>query len=194
MRRRSSSIHPTTRTGTSTCPRPSTTCPSSRRRPSTTSWAATPPACSSCHRATRSSGGIWRSTEIWRLEAGGGVPRAGATSTEQQADAIEREAGEPIGGYARAQDAFLGRGQPWPENFPNVVVQRGSSDKLRMRAHPDYAAAKAGDLDAARRVVRDTLNPARVEELRALIGDRRPIVVPVHAEEAAGRNKLPVVY
>jgi hypothetical protein len=56
--------------------------------------------------------------------------------------------------------------------------------------HPDYAAAKAGDPDAAARFVSDTVKPETIEEAFRRFG---PDVtyVPVQAEEAAGRNAIP---
>lgn len=53
-------------------------------------------------------------------------------------------------------------------------------------------AAKAGDVPAAARVVRAVIRPDVVAD----IGRRFPgaVVVSVHAEEEAGRNKLPTVY
>jgi hypothetical protein len=56
--------------------------------------------------------------------------------------------------------------------------------------HPDYGAAKAGDPYAAGRFVSDTVKPETIEEAFRRFG---PDVtyVPVHAEEAAGRNAIP---
>jgi hypothetical protein len=57
--------------------------------------------------------------------------------------------------------------------------------------HPRYAAAKAGDVDAAVDVAKSLVTPEFVAKVRAAIGDTQPVVVPVVAEEAAGRNKIP---
>lgn len=63
-----------------------------------------------------------------------------------------------------------------------------------MRDHADYAAAKAGDPEAAARVVADTLTVPGVQALRRALEGRRPRVVPVVAAEAGGRNALPRAY
>ncbi len=92
---------------------------------------------------------------------------------------------------------------PWPADFPDVVTQ-STLDALYGAAlrpgdeladgvkSPTYLAAKAGDTDAAIHVVRAVIRP----DLTADIGRRFPgaVVVSVHAEEEAGRNKLPTVY
>lgn len=59
-------------------------------------------------------------------------------------------------------------------------------------SHPDYAAAKAGDIEAAFRLAQDIVTPELVAKVRAAIGDSKPVVVPVAAEEATGRNRIPV--
>jgi hypothetical protein len=56
--------------------------------------------------------------------------------------------------------------------------------------HPDYAAAKAGDPEAADRFVSDTVKPETIEEAFRRFGPDATYV-PVHAEEAAGRNAIP---
>jgi len=72
---------------------------------------------------------------------------------------------------------------------PPIFSYRNTSS---IRAHPDYAAAKAGDSEAAARFVLDTARPETIEAARQQFG---PDVsyVPVHAEEQAGRNKIPGV-
>ncbi|ULQ47391.1 hypothetical protein JN531_003700 [Flagellatimonas centrodinii] len=63
-----------------------------------------------------------------------------------------------------------------------------------MRDHADYTAAKAGDPEAAARVVADTLTMPGLQALRTALGGKRPRVVPVVAAEASGRNALPRAY
>jgi hypothetical protein len=58
-------------------------------------------------------------------------------------------------------------------------------------SHPDYAAAKGGDIEAAVRLAKDLVTPELVAKVKAAIGDSKPLVVPVAAEEASGRNKIP---
>jgi hypothetical protein len=75
---------------------------------------------------------------------------------------------------------------PWPKSFPNVLQMSTANAVVK---HPDHPAAKAGDPDAAAQLVMDLSKP---EKIKALVA-RHPqaIVVPVHAEEASGRNKIP---
>ena len=77
---------------------------------------------------------------------------------------------------------------PWTAEFPDVVVY---SDLKARNAHPAYAAAKSGDPQAARRLVEDLLGGRAVEQLVALIANRRPILLAVTAEEVSGFNAIP---
>jgi adenine/guanine phosphoribosyltransferase-like PRPP-binding protein len=83
---------------------------------------------------------------------------------------------------------------PFAPDFPDVVIQRPYGSPVRYVDHPDYAAAKAGDPEAADRFVDDMIDPAKVDALRHAIGDSKPTVVAAHAEEAAGRNAIPQTY
>lgn len=83
---------------------------------------------------------------------------------------------------------------PFAADFPDVVIQHPDSSPARLRAHRDYKAAKAGNADAAFRLVDDSLNDEKIDEIRRIIGERKPVVVAVHSIEAAGRNKLPQAY
>lgn len=76
-------------------------------------------------------------------------------------------------------------------DFPEVVTQAGLGG---IKDHPDYRAAKSGDAEAAVRVVQDTISDDVLESIRTLIGNRNPKIVAVHAEEASGRNKIPLAY
>lgn len=78
---------------------------------------------------------------------------------------------------------------PWAQDFPDTLIHArlGAAS-----AHPDYAAAKAGDIPAAVRLVDSLLDPQAVEALAQLAADRRPVLVPVHAEEAVSINRIPL--
>jgi hypothetical protein len=84
--------------------------------------------------------------------------------------------------------------RPWPANFPDVVIQQPANSAVRLNEQPGYAAAKAGDVGAARRTVLDVVDERAIDKLRKLIGARRPTLVPVHAIEATGLNRLPYEY
>ena len=61
----------------------------------------------------------------------------------------------------------------------------------KLKSHPDYAAAKAGDENAAFRLVAEIVNRKKLAE----IVDQLPAgtrVTPVAAQEASGRNKIPL--
>jgi tol-pal system-associated acyl-CoA thioesterase len=83
---------------------------------------------------------------------------------------------------------------PWPPDFPDVIVQRSPDSAVRMKDQPGYMAAKkSADPDAAFAVVTALIDPARLDDLRAIIGDRKPTLVAVHADED-GTNALPAAY
>lgn len=95
-----------------------------------------------------------------------------------------------------------GKVQPWPENFPKVVLQ--TTLATIQRKWPElHARAKAGSEGAAIELVRNILGEAKIGDrtnpkwgkLRAL-ADAHPqaIVAYVHAEETTGRNKIPATY
>lgn len=84
--------------------------------------------------------------------------------------------------------------QAFPADFPLVVIQQPDSSPTRVRAHPDYAPAKAGNMGAAMRLVDYALSDARIARLRQIIGNRKPVIVAVNSIEASGRNKIPLAY
>jgi len=78
---------------------------------------------------------------------------------------------------------------PW-QNFP-AVIRNGAIGSLK--AEPDYAKAKAGDVEAAFALVNRLLTDDTVQRIRDLIGESKPLVLPVLAEESDGRNKIPLM-
>jgi len=62
----------------------------------------------------------------------------------------------------------------------------------RMKSHPAYTAAKAGDITAAYNLIRGLLGSSQLKKIRA-IGRQYPdaLLTGVYAEEAAGINKIP---
>jgi N12 class adenine-specific DNA methylase/uncharacterized protein YcbK (DUF882 family)/predicted RNA methylase len=69
-----------------------------------------------------------------------------------------------------------------------VSINRFRNDNP-FKAHPDYKAAKAGDPDAAMRLVADLVNDDMLGAAEQLGAD--VVYVPVHAEEQSGRNQIP---
>jgi hypothetical protein len=81
------------------------------------------------------------------------------------------------------------RSLPWPVDFPDIAWHVTVE---AMHAHADYPAAKSGDKLAAARLTRDLVDPGKAAELVRRYGDAR--LIPVHAEEATGRNAIPVAF
>ena len=79
----------------------------------------------------------------------------------------------------------------WPSDFPAVVVH---IEYRRILQHPDYPMAKAAAAAAAEGLVADLVNEAAVQRIAEVLGSRKPEIVPVHAEERTGRNKIPMAY
>ncbi|GAA5117112.1 phosphoribosyltransferase [Luteolibacter yonseiensis] len=80
------------------------------------------------------------------------------------------------------------RGRAAPVDIPNAIV---AHDLGKAAKHPDYAAAKAGDPRAALRLARDLVTKQMRNDVAVLIGDSKPVIVPVIAMEAGGNNKIP---
>ncbi len=73
--------------------------------------------------------------------------------------------------------------------MPDVAILAGEQ---QVKNDPDYAFAKAGDAIAASRMVDRFINPRAIEQVRALVGGAKPILLPVHALEATGINEIPI--
>ncbi|MDS1141698.1 LPD38 domain-containing protein [Pusillimonas sp. SM2304] len=82
------------------------------------------------------------------------------------------------------------RRQAKPVDLPDAIVGNplGAAGK-----HPDYKAAKAGDTDAAIRLVGDLVSPDIIRQIRSAIGDQDVTIVPVASIEATGENRIPPV-
>ncbi|MCG8985871.1 PLxRFG domain-containing protein [Delftia acidovorans] len=107
-----------------------------------------------------------------------------------------------IQGYILPARDFVERGQRAATDRIEPVFSRSDSPVITPDAiigstlgsaskHPDYAAAKAGDVAAATRLAVDLVTPEMVAKVAAALGGARPRVLPVAAEEASGRNKIP---
>lgn len=132
------------------------------------------------------------------------------SAIEQQIEELERQ----LGGDSQAEmfpDELLGergKGEPpgpaarippaprpaWSAAFPDAFVNHPAGSKTRVIDHPDYAAAKAGDDEAALRLIKGLINEKTIERLSAFLAGRKPIVVAIHAAEDAGRNRIPLQY
>lgn len=76
----------------------------------------------------------------------------------------------------------------WPIWFPDVVVH---TDLALRDSHSLFAAAKAGDSEAALTLAESLLSAAATEALRQIIDGRDAILLPITAIETAGFNAIP---
>ncbi len=74
--------------------------------------------------------------------------------------------------------------------FSDIVIH---ADESVVKKHGLYAAAKAGDIQAAQGLILETATLAGVEKICELMADKQPFLLPVHAVEAEGRNPIPLV-
>jgi hypothetical protein len=77
---------------------------------------------------------------------------------------------------------------PWDDPLHVAII----APVLEVKNHPDYAAAKAGDADAAVRLVAATLDQNVVDLVRSWSPVAAPVLLPVHALEETGVNAIPL--
>ena len=82
----------------------------------------------------------------------------------------------------------VGERAPWGD-FPRVIR---NDDLGALQDEPEYQAAKAGDKQAALDLVDRLLTDDTAQRIKDQTGDRKPLVLPVLAVEAAGNNKIPL--
>ena len=136
------------------------------------------------------------SGEARRAETFGTREQAQAWADEQVAAArsgrMSKHPGFAITDAMREKAAvgmpLFSRERGWA-GFPDAVIAAALAAQSK---DPSYEAAKAGNMAAARKLVQSVLLDDAVAKVRAMIGDTRPAIVPVSAEEAAGRNKIPL--
>lgn len=75
-----------------------------------------------------------------------------------------------------------------PVNIPDALIFHTLG---RLSEHPHYLAAKAGDFKAALVVVQDLMATIELDNLRPYV-EQQATLLPVLAQEAQGRNKLPL--
>ena len=83
--------------------------------------------------------------------------------------------------------------EPWDE-FPDVVIV---AEQSSVKKHADYEQAKEGNVQdaapAAKRLAAAMLNAESVEAIKKLTG-QEAILVPVHALEGQGFNRIPAAF
>lgn len=77
---------------------------------------------------------------------------------------------------------------PWDE-FPPVIR---NGDLKDLSSQEEYIAAKSGDVYSAMVMVKRLLKPSTVMTIKRQIGETRPKVLPVIAQEALGMNTIPL--
>ena len=107
---------------------------------------------------------------------------------EQSQRQPENEQGEPLQSPNSSTEPRAERA-PWGD-FP-PLVRNGTLDELKN--NENYQAAKAGDAKAALDLVQSLLNEQTVTDIQNMVGERKPIIVAIHAEEGIGRNKIPAM-
>ena len=105
---------------------------------------------------------------------------------EQSQRQPENKQGEPLQSPNSSTKPRAERA-PWGD-FP-PLVRNGTLDELKN--NENYQAAKAGDAKAALDLVQSLLNEQTVADIQNMVGERKPIIVAIHAEEGIGRNKIP---
>lgn len=77
---------------------------------------------------------------------------------------------------------------PWGD-FP-PLVRNGAYEDLKNAE--GYMAAKSGESEAAETLVNHLLNQQTIDDMKRIIGNRQPYLVPVRADEQSGKNKIPM--
>lgn len=76
---------------------------------------------------------------------------------------------------------------PW-DYFPDVLIH--APERL-VKSHRSYAAAKAGNVDAAGQLVLEVISDDALDHMWRWFHRRAPILVSAHADEAEGVNAIP---
>jgi hypothetical protein len=80
------------------------------------------------------------------------------------------------------------------DNFPDVII--ACPDEKSVLSDVDYAAAKSGDADAARRLVSRITTDEVVAKIRSALNLEKwfPRLAAVHAEEEMGKNQIATAF
>jgi hypoxanthine-guanine phosphoribosyltransferase len=81
--------------------------------------------------------------------------------------------------------------QVWEKTFPPVILQAAIGGAKK---NSRYEAAKAGEIEAALILAHDLVNDETLQKIANLIGNKKPLLIPVHAEEAISINRIPLAY
>lgn len=81
--------------------------------------------------------------------------------------------------------------QIWGNNFPSVILQAPLGEAKK---HSSYEAAKSGDIESALILANDLSNDNAIHKIATIIENKKPLLIPVHAEEAISINRIPLAY
>ena len=73
-------------------------------------------------------------------------------------------------------------------NVPKVVI---AGNLGSLNNHPDYERAKKGDASAGLNVAKSLVTDKLISDVKDMIGNEKPIVVPVSSIESGGANTIP---
>lgn len=73
-------------------------------------------------------------------------------------------------------------------DFPDVLI---FAEEGAVKRHPEYVAAKTGDVSAAKRLAAGLISAEIIASVARLVGVRDAMLLPVHALEAGGVNRIP---
>jgi len=82
----------------------------------------------------------------------------------------------------------IGERSDWGD-FAEVIRNGNLGD---LKAQPEYEAAKNGDSIAALDIVERLLTDETIDQIKHLIGQKKPLILPVHLIEENGNNKIPI--
>jgi adenine/guanine phosphoribosyltransferase-like PRPP-binding protein len=90
--------------------------------------------------------------------------------------------------FAKGENGLMAERAPWGD-FPSIIR---NGDLKELEHQPEYALAKGGNPDAAKKMVERLVRDDMLEQISETIGNERPRIVPVLAVEAAGYNMIPL--
>lgn len=79
---------------------------------------------------------------------------------------------------------------PW-DGIPDTLL---IAEEGPVKANPAYQQAKTGDVAAAKTLAADFVGPPALDALQRLVGEQGIILVPVHAIEDQGINRIPAAF
>ena len=73
-------------------------------------------------------------------------------------------------------------------DFPPVISNGKLGD---LKNEPEYKEAKGGDFEQSVVLVEKLLKDETIDRIKTMIGDEKPVILPILSEEATGKNRIP---